>query len=388
MTDVDTAAARPFVASAAARRVAAASLRAAQPAPTLDVVSLAMGEPGFDTPPSIRLAAHASIETGYTHYAHPNGDPERREALAGHLNLEHGTEYSTEQILVTHGGTGGLAAAILAIVDPGDRVVIPDPTYSLYADLIRLAGGQTVPVTLQDDLHWDLDALAAGLVGAKAFIFCNPSNPTGIVHTRDELTALATMLAGADTLVLSDEAYSDLVYTEAPFISTLDIAGLVERTIYCQTFSKAFAMTGWRLGYLAGDPGVIAAAARVHALTAGPLNPATQRAALVGVDEPPADLAMMHAHYRARRDLMIDGLADIPGLRLARPDGAFYAFPRYDAEMTAVAMVARLRAHGVAVRPGSEFGAAGERHIRLSFAADPAAITTGLERIRAALTQL
>lgn len=388
MTDVVTAATRRFAASAAVQRVAAASLRTAQPAATADLVSLAMGEPGFDTPPSIRLAAHAGIETGFTHYAYPNGDPELRDALASRLNTDHGTDYSTERILVTHGGTGGLAAAILAIVNPGDRVVIPDPTYSLYADLIRLAGGRPVPVPLQDDLHWDLDALAVALIGAKAFIFCNPSNPTGIVHTHEELTALAGMLAGGDTLVLSDEAYSDLVFTETPFVSTLEIAGLVERTLYCQTFSKAYAMTGWRLGYLAGDPDVIAAAARVHALTAGPLNPATQRAALGAVHEPPADLAMMHAHYRARRDLMIDGLADIRGLRLAHPDGAFYAFPRYDADVTALAMVAHLRAHGVAVRPGSEFGAAGERHIRLSFAADPAAITTGLERIRAALTQL
>lgn len=216
MTDVATAAARPFVASTAVQRVAAASLRTAQPAATADLVSLAMGEPAFDTPPSIRLAAHASIETGFTHYAHPNGDSELREVLAGRLNLDHGTDFSTDQILITHGGTGGLAAAILAIVDPGDLVVIPDPTYSLYADLIRLAGGQPVPVPLYHDLHWDLDALAAALAGAKAFIFCNPSNPTGIVHTRDELTTLAVMLEGTDTLVLSDEAYSELVYTDAP----------------------------------------------------------------------------------------------------------------------------------------------------------------------------
>ncbi|MEP7178882.1 MAG: aminotransferase class I/II-fold pyridoxal phosphate-dependent enzyme [Pseudonocardiales bacterium] len=388
MTYVVTAAVRPFVTSAAVQRVAAASLRTAHPTATADLVSLAMGEPGFDTPPSIRLAAHASMESGYTHYAHLNGDSELRETLAGRLNRDHATDYSAEHILVTHGGTGGLAAAIVAVVDPGDGVVIPDPTYSLYADLIRLVGGRPVPVPLQDDLHWDLDALAAALAGAKAFIFCNPSNPTGIVHTRDELTALAAMLAGTATLVLSDEAYSELVYTEAPFVSTLDVAGLVERTLYCQTFSKAYAMTGWRQGYLAGDRDVIAAAARVHALTAGPLNPATQRAALVAVNEPPAELKMMHEQYRLRRDLMIGGLGGIAGLGLAHPDGAFYAFPRYDAEMTAVAMVAHLRAHGVAVRPGSEFGAAGERHIRLSFAADPAAITTGLERIRAAFTQL
>ncbi|MEP7178537.1 MAG: aminotransferase class I/II-fold pyridoxal phosphate-dependent enzyme [Pseudonocardiales bacterium] len=347
-----------------------------------------MGEPGFDTPPAIRLAAHASIETGYTHYAHPNGDPELRDALASLLNDEHGAAFTREQVLVTHGGTGGLAAAILAIVDPEDRIVIPDPTYSLYADLIRLAGGTPVPVALRSDLHWNLDLLADELRGAKAFVFCNPSNPTGIVHTRDEIEALAGLLADTDTLVLSDEAYSDLVYTDAPFVSALDVPGLADRTLYCQTFSKAHAMTGWRLGYLAGDPDLIAAAARVHALTAGPLNPATQRAALVAIDSPPAELAMMHQQYSQRRDLMIDGLAAIPGLQLARPDGAFYAFPRYEADLSAVDTVTHLRNHGVAVRPGSEFGAAGERHIRLSFAADHAVINTGIERITTALAAL
>jgi aspartate aminotransferase len=383
-----TAAQSPFVASAAIRRVAAASLRAAQPVSTPSLISLAMGEPGFDTPPSIRLTAHAGIESGYTHYAHPNGDPELRDALAAALNRDHGTGFTRADLLITHGGTGGLAAAVLGIVDPGDRVVIPDPTYSLYADLIRLAGGEPVAVPVQDDLHWDLGALAGALRGAKALVFCNPSNPTGVVHTRDELEAVAAMLADSETLVLSDEAYRGLVYTGTPFASALDLPALAERTLYCQTFSKAYAMTGWRLGYLAGNPAVIDAAARVHALTAGPLNPATQRAALIAVSEPPAELASMRKEYHSRRDLMIAGLAATPGLDLVVPDGAFYAFPRYAADVTAREMVAHLHGHGVAVRPGSEFGAAGEHHIRLSFAAEPAAITEGIERIRAGLAVL
>ena len=149
-------------------------------------------------------------------------------------------------------------------------------------------------------------------------MFCNPSNPTGIVHTRDELDAVAAMLADTDTLLLSDEAYSDLVYTDTPFVSALDLPALAERTLYCQTFSKAYAMTGWRLGYLAGNPDVIAAAARVHALTAGPLNPATQRAALIAVHEPPAELTTMREHYLARRDLMIAGLDGRPRPRPRR----------------------------------------------------------------------
>ncbi len=383
-----TSANAPCATSQAVRRVAAASLRAAQPATNAEIVSLAMGEPGFDTPPSIRLAAHAAIESGHTHYAHPNGDPELRQALADTLNREHATPFTDQDVLVTHGGTGGLAAAILAVIDPGDVVVLADPTYSLYADLVRLAGGTVRAVPLGADLHFDLDDLARALAGARIFVLCNPSNPTGIVHTCAELAAIAEMLDGTDTVVLADEAYSELVYTDAPFTSALDVPALAERTLYCQTFSKAYAMTGWRIGYLAGNRDIITAAARIHSLTAGPLNAATQRAALHAVLQPPVEIEHMREKYRARRDQMVDALAAIPGLQLNKPDGAFYAFPSYDANLTAVEMTAHLRRHGVAVRPGSEFGAAGEGHIRLSFAADPAAISEGIQRIRAGLATL
>jgi aspartate aminotransferase len=377
-----------FRPSAAVDRVAAGSLRTAQPASSPTLVSLAMGEPAFVTPRTIREAAHLATEAGLTHYAHPHGDIELREALADALHTRYDTGYPAADLLITHGGTGGLAAAILGLVDPGDTVVLPDPTYSLYADLIRLAGGRVVPVPLLDDLHWDLDRLVDALHGARMFVFCNPANPTGVVHTRHELTVVAQALAGTDTVVIADEAYSDLVHTDLVFTSALDLPDLAARTLYCQTFSKAYAMTGWRLGYLAGPAPLIGPAARVHGLTAGPLNPATMRAALHAVRQPPPELDTMRAEYRNRRDLMVSHLTGIPGLHLATPDGAFYAFPRYAADLTAVQMVAHLRDHGVAVRPGSEFGGGGEHHIRLSFAADRDAITTGTHRIRQALMNL
>lgn len=385
MTTVETLS---FESSHAVDRLRRGSLRTPQPASSGDLVSLAMGEPGFETPPGIRLTAHAAIEAGYTHYAHPHGDNELRDALAQHLTTHSLADVTAEDVLITHGGTGGLAAAILAIVDPGDTVVLPDPTYSLYADLVHLAGGRCLSVPLQADLHWDLDALSDALRDAKMFVFCNPSNPTGIVHAAAELNALAAMVAGTGTLVLADEAYRDLVYTEVPFVSALDVADLVPRTLYCQTYSKAYAMTGWRVGYLAGPREVVAAAARVHATIIGSLNPATQRAALTALVDGSANVVEMREQYRSRRDLMVDGLTGIKGLHLAPPDGAFYAFPRYEHDIAAVDIVAHLRNHGVAVRPGSEFGRAGERHIRLSFAAEPAAIKTGAERVRTGLAHL
>ena len=183
-----------------------------------------------------------------------------------------GSGLHRRQVLITQGGTGGLAATILGIVNPGDRVVIPEPTYSLYADLVGLGGGTVVRSPCAEDLHWDLDRLADALEGAKAFVFCNPQPDRHRAHPR-RARALADLLAGTDTLVLSDEAYSDLVYTDTAFTSAPRRRRPAERTMYCQTFSKTYAMTGWRVGYLAGNPDVIAAAARVHALTAGPPQP-------------------------------------------------------------------------------------------------------------------
>jgi aspartate aminotransferase len=251
-----------------------------------------------------------------------------------------------------------------------------------------MAGGTIVPVPLAEDLHWDLEALAGTLEGAKMFVFCNPSNPTGIVHSRAELEALAGLVAGTDTLVLSDEAYSDLVYTPEPFTSALEIQGLAGRTIYCQTFSKSYAMTGWRVGYLWGPADVIASAARVHNTFNGSMNTAVQLAALTALQTCGPDIERMHASYAARRELMYNGLKDVPGLTVSSPEGAFYLFPKYDADLPAAEMVAHLRSHGVAVRPGSEFGRNGEFHLRLSYAASAAAITTGVERLAAGLAAL
>ncbi|MFJ4171584.1 pyridoxal phosphate-dependent aminotransferase [Paenarthrobacter sp. NPDC089714] len=375
-------------ASHAVQRILSTSMRVQQPQSTGDLVSLAMGEPDFDTPLQIREAANRALAEGHTHYAPLLGEPVLREALAGKLSVLAGHAVQSADVLVTQGGTAALSAAILGLVNPGDKVVIPDPTYSLYSDLISMAGGVCVPIPLGTDLHWDLEALGRALVGAKLFVFCNPSNPTGIVHTQVELEALGGLLAGTDTLVLSDEAYSDLVYTPEPFTSALQVDSLRGRTIYCQTFSKSYAMTGWRVGYLWGPPEVIAAAARVHGTFNGSVNTASQLAALTALRTADPDVRRMHAAYTRRRELMIDGLADIEGLHASSPEGAFYLFPRYDAGLTAVELCAHLRGAGVAVRPGSEFGKHGEHHVRLSYAASEEHIREGVRRLGEAFARL
>lgn len=377
-----------FTPARAVARINATSRRVQQPQSGPGLVSLAMGEPDFDTPSRIVAAAAASASQGRTHYAPLAGDPILRERIAVEIEGLRGQETSADDVLITQGGTAGLAAAILAIVGPGDRVALPDPTYSLYADLVSMAGATAVHIPLREDLHWNLDALAEGVRGARLFVFCNPGNPTGIVHTREELEALAAMLQGTDTLVISDEAYAALTFTTAPFTSALQVPALGDRTVYCQTFSKSYAMTGWRLGYLWGPGEVIRAATRIHGTFNGSINTFVQDAAVVALDECGPDVAAMRDTYARRRALMRDALGTVPGLELSEPEGAFYFFPRYDAEIGSVEMVGHLREHGVAVRPGAEFGPSGEGRLRLSYAASDEAILTGVERMAAALLAL
>ncbi|MBB3307024.1 MULTISPECIES: aminotransferase class I/II-fold pyridoxal phosphate-dependent enzyme [unclassified Enterobacter] len=374
-----------FKAAEAVLRVERTSLRVQQPASSGDMVSLAMGEPDFDTPPRIVQAAVEALQAGYTHYAPLLGDKALCSALANEVSAQSGNAVKAGEILVTHGGTAGLAAAILSIVNPGDRVVIPDPTYSLYADLVNLAGGICVPMPCRADLHWDLDRLDSALDGAKLFVFCNPGNPTGIVHSRAEIEALGQLVNQHDTLVIADEAYSDLVFTDRPFTSVLHIPAFAGRTLFCQTFSKSYAMTGWRVGYLAGPAEMIAAAARVHNTVNGSVNSAVQRAALVALTQCKDDVKRMYDVYRQRRVLMMEGLSAIPELKLNEPEGAFYCFPAYSLPIPAIDMVSLLREQGIAVRPGSEFGAAGEGHLRLSYAASSEAITEGVRRLKRGL---
>ncbi|MGW3645257.1 pyridoxal phosphate-dependent aminotransferase [Streptomyces sp. NPDC000878] len=378
-----------FAPAAAVARIAAASRRTQQPQSGGDLVSLAMGEPDFDTPKQVTEAAEASLRAGRTHYSPLLGEPALREALAEKLTGIASSPVSPTDLLITQGGTAGLAAAILGIVDPGDKVVVPDPTYSLYADLVSMAGGVVVPVPLAPDLHWDLDRLADALDGAKLFVFCNPGNPTGIVHSRGELEALADLLDGTPTLVISDEAYADLDFTGRPFTSALALDGLRDRTVYCQTFSKSYAMTGWRVGYLWGPTQLIQAAARIHNTFNGSVNTVAQDAALVAVQTCGPDIARMRAEYETRREIMRTELARIPGLTLSSPEGAFYQFPRYDLDLPSAEVVAALRTtYGVAVRPGSEFGACGEGHLRLSYAASAQSVVEGVRRLADGLAGL
>jgi aspartate/methionine/tyrosine aminotransferase len=370
-----------FTPSRAVQRVVQQSLRPPL-GPVHDRISLAAGDPDFETPAHVRDAVADALDAGYTHYADLEGDPELIAAIAADLSRRTGTDWDRSHVLITHGGTGGLAAAVLGIVDPGDRVVLPEPTYSLYADLVALAGGEPVFCPLAPDFHLDLAALEEAAAGAKLLLLCTPANPTGAVYRRSELEAVADIAARTGLLVLSDEAYDHIVYDGVEFTSALDVPALRERLLYCQTFSKVLAMTGWRIGYLAGPQPVVAAAYRVARTVNGPLNAFVQRAALTAFTTPSQGPEQMRQEYQLRRDLVVESLDGIPGVSLRPPEGSFYAFVRTDLGLPSQEVVRAAYERDVVIRAGTEFGPSGEGYVRLAFSTARPDLAEALSRLR------
>jgi aspartate/methionine/tyrosine aminotransferase len=356
--------------------------------PGPELISLAAGDPDFATPEHISQALTDALAAGATHYAPSQGDPELRAAIADQMTELGGRPYGGDQVVVTHGASGGLAATFLALVEPGTRVIVPEPTYSLYADLAWMAGGEVVFVRHLPDLHLDLDAIEAAAPDARIVAICNPCNPTGAVYTQDELEDLAEIAEEHDLLVLVDETYDHIVYDGVDIVSSLEVGGLAGRLLYVNTFSKTYAMTGWRVGYVAGPREVIEAVSTVHRSFNGPLNSAVQRAALVALTEPTDWPERMRREYQARRDIVTRMVASVPGLELVRPDGSFYAFVRYGSEVPSTDVVKRALEEGVAIRSGSEFGPGGEGHVRVTFSTGRDRLMEGLERLLGVLEEV
>jgi aspartate aminotransferase len=377
-----------FQQSAAIARVARASLRPPGGVAPQGVISLAQGEPDFATPEPIAEALRRALRDGYTRYADMNGDPELREAIARQASQIAGAPFTDQSVLVSQGGAAAITAAILATVNPGDRVVLPEPTYSLYLDAVQLAGGDAVFVPTRPDYHFDLGRLDAALDRARLIVVCNPVNPTGVVFDAAELDWLGRRLSGTDTLVLADEAYADIVYDGTRFTSTLSVPSLRERLVYVQTLSKTYAMTGWRVGYAVAEEPITSAIRQVHRTMNGAVNSAVQRAALEAIRIGPALAAPMLRAYQERREFVTARIAAMEGLDATRPDGAFYSFARYSSPLPAAEVTARLLTGGVAVRSGPEFGPSGEGHIRLSFATSLQNLAEGLDRVETVLKGL
>ena len=362
-------------------RLVRGNLRPGSPPLDKGVALLGVGEPDFETPPVIVRAAVDALRSGWTHYGDLNGDPELRACAARVANEAGGRGYGPDQVLVTNGGTSAVSAAIAATVSPGDRVVLLDPSYSLFASSVLLAGGEPVYVALDERGHLDLARIAAGLRDAKAIVLVNPANPVGTAFNRSELTQLAALTELHGTVVIADEVCDHFVFDGRPFTSALSIDLWRDRLIYCQSLSKTYAMTGWRVGYLISTPALIGAIRMLHRTVLGAVNAAAQRAAIVALELGDTLVEPMRASYQLRRDYILDRIASIPDLTAESPEGGFFVFARYNRDIASFQLAQHLAESGVIVRPGREFGPAGEHHIRLSLAAPPAALRTGLDRI-------
>ena len=357
--------------------------------PPADVISLASGDPSFDTPDHIREGGITAIRTGLTHYSAPMGEADLRRAVASHLTTLGGGSFEAEHVLITNGASSGIYASMVAYLDPGDEVLLHDPSYSLYWDVARSAGAVPVFVPWTDKLRLDVDALEQAVTPrTRMLVLNNPVNPTGIVFTEAEMRALADFVLRHDLLLISDEAYDHLVFDGRPMISAARYHELADRTILINTCSKTFAMTGWRIGYAAARGGLLRGPAVIHRTSSGIVNTIGQRAAVTAFTTMTNWPGRMLDEYARRRDLMCDLVNAIPGLHCQKPEGAFYVFVRVDAPVSSEALAQHCLKHGVAVRSGIEFGARGEGFIRLTFAGEPAQFRPGLERLAKAMRAL
>jgi aspartate/methionine/tyrosine aminotransferase len=374
--------------SALIQRLQQSERAGASAPPGPDVVPLQTGDPDFPTPPHIVQAMGDAIEQGYTHYPPYQGDPELRAVIADDLTKQSDLTWTADDVAITNGGSGAIYGAMVSYLDPGDQVLIPQPTFSLYADVAASVGAEIAYVPLDEELHLDLDALrAAAGPRAKMVILVNPCNPTGTVFRRDEIEALARFCAERDLLLLADEAYDRLLFDGRQHVSTLTLPDIADRLLFTHTFSKTYAMTGWRLGYVAARGGMAKSATIVHRTAVGTVNWAVQRAGLAALTTPSDWPDRMLEEYAYRRGMLDELLHDAEGVSWRPPEGTFYAFLKYRADMSARDMTQYLLERGVAVRSGTEFGPGGEGHVRLSFATSRDNIREGAKRLAAAFAE-
>jgi aspartate aminotransferase len=350
----------------------------------IDVCSFGAGEPDFDTPAHIKLAAQAAIEEGFTKYTPSSGIPELRQAISDKFKTDNQLDYKPTQIIVSSGAKHSCFNAILATVQPGDEVIIPAPYWLSYPEMVRIAGGEPVFVQTKEANGWKMTAEEfedAMSPRTKMVIINSPGNPTGAVYTREELEALVEVAAGEDILILSDEIYEKLTYDEVPHISTASLSAEAYRlTITVNGFSKSYSMTGWRLGYL-GAPEPIAKAIdaiQSHS-TSNPTSFAQKGglAALLGDQTPVSD---MREEFNLRRNYMLQRLSAIDRLSVVAPQGAFYILANIGSlGLTSTNFADRLLSkHHVAVVPGIAFG--NDATIRFSYATSLDIIKKGLDR--------
>ena len=357
-----------------------------------NVISLGVGEPDFKTPWVIRKAGMDSLDRGNTWYTANSGLVALQEEITKYLSRRFDLQYDTKEVLVTVGGSEAIDLAVRAFINPGDEVLLPEPCFVAYAAIVELCGGVVVPIITRQEDEFRLTAQAlrdAITPQTKMLVFPFPSNPTGGVMPRENLLEIAEVLHGTDIMVLSDEIYAELNYGE----NHVSIASLDEdmhaRTVVVNGFSKAYAMTGWRLGYAAAPQPIIDVMYKIHqyAIMCAPTT--SQYAAIEALRSCDDEVAKMVASYNTRRRLMVSRLNEI-GLSCFDPGGAFYAFPSIQSTgMTSLEFCEKLlQAERVALVPGSAFGAGGEGFVRICYAYSMEHIMEALKRIERFVSQL
>ncbi|MEM7309878.1 MAG: pyridoxal phosphate-dependent aminotransferase [Planctomycetota bacterium] len=353
-----------------------------------DVINMAVGEPDFPAPATVQRAAVARIESGNVRYTPAAGAPEVRATIATHLTETRGTPYGPHEVAVCHSCKHALSGSILALVGPGDEVLIPLPAWVSYFELVRLSGATPVGVPSKDGSAPDFDALEAAVTPrTRLILFNSPANPSGYVWSAAEVQQLMRLAQAHDLALISDEIYRRLVYDGEPAVSPASAGPDARaRTVIVDGASKTFAMTGYRVGFLAGPQELVDAVARMHSQTTGAPNTVSQAAFAAALREEPPEVEQMRSRFAARRDVLLAGLEAL-GLETARPRGAFYAFPSVapllDDRGSPGFAEDLLEQQNLAVVPGEAFGVPG--HIRLSYAMSRQRLGEALGRLEAFL---
>ena len=352
-----------------------------------DVLHLEIGEPDFSTPDNIIEAAVSALNAGYTHYTPASGIREVREAVARDVTARRGAEVDPDCVVLVPGTKNAIHFTLLACVEPGEEVIVPDPGYPAYESLTRFVGGVAVPIRLREesDFRMDLDELASLVTPRTRVIVINtPQNPTGGVLTEDDVRFVARLAAEHDLIVISDEIYSQIVYGfehRSPFAES----GMAERTVLVDGLSKAYAMCGWRLGYAVAPRELARKMDALMINTSSCAAAFTQMATIEALEAPDSadSVQRMVAEFQRRRDVVVDGLNAMPGVHCNRPQGAFYAFPNITATGHHETELARrlLDEAGVALLPGTAFGAGGAGFLRLAYTQSEATLRAALDRM-------
>ena len=351
------------------------------------VIHLEIGEPDFPTPPHIVEAAKKALDEGWTHYGPTQGFPDLREAIARYISSTRGIRVRAENVSVTPGAKPIIFFPMLALLEPGDEVIYPNPGFPIYESMIRFLGATPVPIPLEElrGFSFDLDLFRSRLSGRTKMVVLNsPHNPTGGVIPASDLKHIADMLRDRDVMVLSDEIYCQTSYTDEPPVSIASFPGMLEKTIILDGFSKTYAMTGWRMGYGVMPKWLVEAVTKLMVNSNSCTASFTQRAGLAALTGPQDCVSQMVAEFRRRRDAICAGLNQIPGFRCRVPGGAFYAF----ANIQGTGMDSKeladflLYEGGVSCLDGGCFGEYGKGYIRFSYANSMANLTEAIDRIK------